>query len=191
MGTASTPSEIVRSPVTIKDAVEHPSGPRCGRPFDCFGPPPALFSAELALLKYDLDHLETITPNSTDAERAFNLIEHAGKKNGDRSEREMVLQFALERLLVGKSQWQVPISDGSATPHGVWLEGSLAYLLVEMKDEPGPWGDPLLQGLVTCGKILAQDKVPFPLRSLHFTEMIPNSIAHSSSCRTYLLSCSL
>ena len=105
MGTASPPSETVRSPVTIKDsAVEHPSGPRYGEPFDCFGPPTALFSPELALLKYDLDHLEAFTPNSTDAERAFNLVEHAEKIFGDRSEREVVLQFALERLLVGKCQ---------------------------------------------------------------------------------------
>jgi hypothetical protein len=91
MRTAGSPSETIKSPAAIKDVVERPSGPRYGGPSDGFGPPTVLFSPELALLKYDLDHLEAFTPNSTDAERAFNLIEHAGKKFGDKSERETIL----------------------------------------------------------------------------------------------------
>jgi hypothetical protein len=63
---------------------------------------------------------------------------------------------------MGKSQWQVAISDGSATPHGVWIEEPFAYLTVELKDGLGLGGEPFPQGLATYGKILAQEKVPSP-----------------------------
>ena len=54
MRTARSPSESVESPASIKGTLESPCGPRYGRPSDRFGPPTALFSRALALLKKDL-----------------------------------------------------------------------------------------------------------------------------------------
>ena len=172
MRTTGSPSEIVKDPSAIKNAVEDPTGPRYGRPSDRFGPSTALFSPELALLKYDLEHLEAFAPNSADVDHAFDLIENAASSFDEEGEREAGLRSILGGLLVGKRQWQVPIADGMTKSYGVRLGKSLAYLIVEAKNELGSGGDPFLQGLLTYSKILAQDQVPFPLCPLlHFTKM--------------------
>ena len=168
MRTTGSPSETVKSPAAIKDAVDSPSGPRYGRPSDRFRPPMALFSPELALLRYDLEHLKVFTPNSTYAEHAFNLIEQSANFFADESKREVAIWPVLGSLLVGKSEWQASIGGGSAKPDRIWLEGPFAYLIVEVKNEPGLEGDLFLQDLVVYGKILAQDKVVSQVHSIPF-----------------------
>ena len=183
MRSTSSPSESVKSFSLIKRTVENPTGPRYGRPSDRFGPPTALFSQELAILRYDLEHLEAFAPNSAGADYAFSLIERAAYFFDDGSIRESALRPILETLLPGNSQWQQQTPDGSAKSEGVWLQGHFAYLIVEVKNEPGLGGDPFLQGAVVYTKILAQDKVrpcscPF---NLHHTQMpqIVSSIPQS------------
>ena len=176
MRTTGSPSDSVKSPAAIMAAVDRPTGPRYGRPSDRFGPPTALFSRELALLKYDLEHLETFTPHSTIANRTFDLIEHAADFFDDEGGKENALRPVLEKLLVGRSQWQAPIIGRSTKSSGVWLEEFFVYLIVEIKDEPGLGGDPFLQGLVAYSKIIAQEKVPSPSRLLHSTK-VPQTVS--------------
>ena len=167
----SSPSESVKSPHHIKRVVENPAGPRYGRPSDRFGPPTALFSKELALLRYDLENLEAFTPNSEGVGFAFTLIESATDFYDDESKRESALRPILGTLLAGNNKWRKPISDRSAKPDGVWLQESFTYLIVEIKNEPGLGGDPFLQGLVVYTKILAQEKVRSPLCPFHPAKM--------------------
>ena len=177
MRTTSSPSESVKNPVSIRHAIEDPAGPRYGRPSDRFGPPTALFSKELALLRYDLEHLEAFTPKSTDADRAFDLIENAVDFFDDENKREAALRPILGRLLVGKSQWQTLMSNGSAKPDGVWLEEPFTYMIVQVKNEPGLGGDPFLQGLIVYSKTIAQEKVRSPSCPFHPTKM-PQTVSH-------------
>lgn len=170
MRTIGSPSEIVKDPVAIKNVIESPAGPRYGRPHNRYGPPTALFSRELALLRYDLEHLEAFQPNSAEIERAFDLIENAVSVSDEEGKREAGLRSILGGLLAGKRQWHVPIDDGSAKPYGVWLEGSCAYLIVEVKNEEGFGGDPFLQGLLMYSKIIAQEKVPSPSCPFRFAK---------------------
>jgi len=171
MRTTGSPSDSVKSPSAIKGAVDRPTGPRYGRPSDRFGPPTALFSRELALLRYDLEHLEALAPHSTTADHTFDLIEHAANFFDDDGGREAALRPILGKLLVGKSQWQVPIANRSIKSDGVWFEEFFAYLIVEVKNEAGLGGDPFLQGLVVYSKIIAQEKVPSPSCLFHSTKM--------------------
>jgi hypothetical protein len=168
MRTTGSPSDSVKNPASVKEAVENPTGPRYGRPSDRFGPPTALFSPELALLRYDLEHLDALAPDSVGVSRAFAFIASAAGFFDDEDERRAELQPMLEDLLKGWGQWQVSIVDGSAKPDGVWLEGIFAYLIVEITGEPGLGGDPFLRSLVVYSKVIAQQKVlssPCPLYS--------------------------
>ena len=176
MKTTGSPSDSVKSPTAIKGAVDRPTGPRYGRPSNRFGPPTALFSRELALLKHDLEHLEAFTPHSKTADHTFNLIEHAANFFDDGGVREIALRPILEKLLVGKSQWQTQFAGRSTKSDGVWLEEFFVYLIVEIKNESGLGGDPFLQGLVVYSKILAQEKVPSPSRLLHSTK-VPQTVS--------------
>ncbi|KAF9644455.1 hypothetical protein BDM02DRAFT_3212847 [Thelephora ganbajun] len=156
-GTLS-PSETVKNAAAVKEAVYNSGGPRYGRPSDRFGPPTALFSEPLALLKYDLEHLESFAPDCRILNPTFELVVTATDFFDDESKREAALKPILRGLLGGQSEWQKSIADGAAKPDGVWLESSLVYLIVELKNEPGLEGDPFLQGLAVYGKIITQDK---------------------------------
>jgi len=187
MRTTGSPSDSVKSPAAIKGAVDRPTGPRYGRPCDRFGPPTALFSRELALLRYDLEHIEALTPHSTTARRAFDLIEYAANFFDDEGGREKVLRPVLEKLLMGQSRWQAPVAGRSTNPDGVWLEEFFVYLIVGIANEPGLGGDPFLRGLVAYSKTLAQEKVPSPPRLLRSTK-VPQTVSpvhravESTSC---------
>ena len=163
MRTARSPSESVESPASIKGTLESPCGPRYGRPSDRFGPPTALFSRALALLKKDLDHLDAFMPTPLFAKSAFSFISHAAGLYIDEARRQEFLRESLNDLLQGKGRWQTQLAGGSAKPDGVWMEGLFAYLIIEMKNEPGLGGDPLLRGLVVYSKIVGHEEVlPFP-----------------------------
>ena len=82
-------------------AVENPTGPRYGRPSDHFGPPTALLSPELALLGYDLEHLNALAPDSVGVNRAFVFIVSAAGFFDDEDEGRAGLQPMLEDLLKG------------------------------------------------------------------------------------------
>ena len=152
------------------------SGPRYGRPAHRFGPPTALFSEPLALLKYDLDHLESLTPepDRTTSDRAFDLIVSAADFFHDEVARERSLKPLLRGLLEGRSEWQRPTTGKSAIPDGVWLQGHFAYLIVELKNESGLGGDPSLQGMISYGKIVTQEEVLFSIVP-HLTTSLPLS----------------
>ena len=60
-------------------AAEAPSGPRYGRPPGYFGPSTALLSPELALLKYDLEHLDAFEPDSTGDNFTLSLMKNITK----------------------------------------------------------------------------------------------------------------
>ncbi|KAF9644456.1 hypothetical protein BDM02DRAFT_947327 [Thelephora ganbajun] len=153
---APSPSESVKSAAAIKGTVCGPAGPRYGRPSDRFGPPMALFSEPLAFLKHDLEHLESFTPDHMTLNSAFELVATATDFFDDESKREAALKPILRGLFAGQNEWQKPTTDGAAKPDGVWLEGSFAYLIVELRNEPGLEGDPFLQGLAVYSKIVTQ-----------------------------------
>ena len=74
------------------------------------GLPTVLFSRELALLNCDLQHLEAFTPDPTVAGYAFSLIE-ATNFVDEGSYMGKPFWSILDRLLQGKSRWQVSPRD--------------------------------------------------------------------------------
>ena len=136
-----------------------PHGPRYGRPSDRFGPPTALFSKPLALLRHEIDNLESFTPDAVTLETAFQFITASTGFYADEKVREVILQPLLKALLPGDIKWQHKTVDGTVIADGAWFEGEFAYMILEMKNEQGLGGDPCVQGLVTYGKIIAQEKV--------------------------------
>jgi len=163
-----SPSDSVKSASAVKDATTDPHGPRYGRPSHRFGPPTSLFSEPLALLEYNLGHLESFTPNHGTLDRAFDLITSSTDFFGDEDKREAVLKLILGGLLPGTNKWQRPTPGKTAQPDAIWLEEPFAYLIVELKNEPGLAGDPFLQTLVSYGKLLVQDEVLFGPHSTTF-----------------------
>ena len=155
-----SPSDSVKSAAAIKETVSGPSGPRYGRPSHRYGLPTALFSEPLAFLKYNLEHLESFTPDHGVLGDTYALVTGSTDFFRDEAVREVFLKFALPGL-VGRNEWQQRTSDKKANLGGVWLEGNFAYLIVESKNEQGLGGDPFLQGLVRYGKIIAQKEVLF------------------------------
>ena len=166
MRTIGSPSEIVKSPTSIKALLEAPNGPRYGRPSGRTGPPTALFSPALALLGHDLEHLDDVEPDAADIAFAFSLIENATGFTDDAGEREAVLRSILGRFL----------EDNSKGSGGTWLEGTFAYPIIEIKHEQGRGGDPFLQGLVVYSKTIAQEEVLFSPCSFH-SAVIPRTVS--------------
>ena len=168
-----SPSDTVKSFSSIKSVVTALGGPRYGRPSHRYGPPTALFSEPLASLKYNLEHLESFTPNHTTLDAAYDLVTGSANFYGDEALREASLKGVLSKLLKGRNEWQRETPENKARPDGVWLQGRFVYLIVELKNEPGLYGDPFLQGLVSYGKIIAQKEVLFcifPIRQLPIIE---------------------
>ena len=155
------PPDSLESAAAVKKVVLSPTGPRYGRPSHRFGPPTALFSEPLAILKYDLGHLQSFTPNPTTLDHTLNIIASATDFLPDEGKREASSKTVLENLLVGRNEWQQPISDKATEPCGVWLEGFSGYLIVTLKDDLGLGGDPFLQGLAVYGRVTTQDEVAF------------------------------
>ena len=184
MKRAPSPSESVESAAAVKRVVLDRGGPRYGRPVRRFGPPTALFSKPLALLKYDLEHLESFTPDPTTLNRAFSLIVGATDFFVDESKREASLKPVLQGLLMGQNKWREQSADQTTKSCGVWLEDHFGYLIVTLKNEPGLGGDPFLQGLLMYGKIITQEKVQyrplfnnFPCTESHYKVcLIPQAI---------------
>ena len=83
------------------------SGPRYGRPAEHSGPPTALFNKALALLRYELDHLDELTPSPVMMDPVFNLVTTATDYFQDEDAR------------------------GTVKPDGVWFEEPFAYLIFE------------------------------------------------------------
>ena len=96
MDKTSSPSESVKSPVSVRDAVVGPTGPRYGRPSHRFGPPTALFSPKLALLKHDLDHLDALVPDEAGAALASSLIKTTAGFFDEEIDRQMPLRPVLK-----------------------------------------------------------------------------------------------
>jgi hypothetical protein len=94
-------------------------------PRQFFGQPPAL-------LKYELDHLELFTPNTTTLDQAFELITTFTGFFSDEKQRETALKPILRLLLPGNAKGQ----------ESNWFEGIFTYLIVELKNEQGLGGDP-------------------------------------------------
>jgi len=170
---ADSPSETVKTFAGIKGAVDNSTGPRYGRPSERFGPPAVLFNEELAFLKYYLDHLETFAPSSSTAFLASALIDTATAFFDEEGRRESSLRPTLQGLIAGTVKWQHKMADGPTKPGGVWLEDLFAYLILEIKNEPGLGGDPFLQGLIVYNKIVTQEKVrSISLASPCFAKML-------------------
>ena len=158
-----SPSDCVKSFSNIKDTVLDRGGPRYGRPSDRFGPPTALFNHALAVLQYDLDHLEALTPPKATISYAFELVSHSTGFFDDEVQREVKLRETLEALLPGGIKWKEKIAGGAIIPDGVWFQGSAVYMIFELKNEPGLGGDPSLQCLAVYSKIIQQKEVsPLP-----------------------------
>lgn len=162
LGGITSPSDTVKSPSEIKATVLDPGGPRYGRPSDRFGPPTALFDNALAVLEYDLGHLEAFTPIPSIVDRAFHFISTSTDFFDKEATRGSELQKILGQLLLGDSKWQQTIPSGTAKPDGVWQEGSFAYMIFELMNEPGLGGDPSLQCLAVYSKIIQQETVSSP-----------------------------
>jgi len=94
-------------------------------------------------------------------DHAFELIVQATDFFPDEDKREIALKRTLKGLLPGQSEWQRWTSGKTAKPGAVWLEGLFAYVVVELKNEPGLAGDPILQSLITYAKLTAQEEVLF------------------------------
>jgi len=56
--------------------------------------------------------------------------------------------------------------DGPVNPGGVLFEGTFAYLVFELKNEPGLGGDPFLQSLAVYNKIIKRKEVQSPSHPL-------------------------
>ena len=153
------PSECVKSPAHIHRTLNDPHGPRYGRPSHRFGPPTALFSKPLALLKYRLDHLKSFTPDPVTVERAFGLISISTCTFDDEICRKIALRCILETLLPGQTGWQQKSMGDRTTPGAAWFEGPFTYLIFGLENEQGLGGDPILKGLLTYGKVVAQPTV--------------------------------
>lgn len=154
-------SETTSDPSNVQAAVTLPSGPRYGRPSDRFGPPTVLFNEALALLKYSFDHLDRLEPPPHILGAAFKFATKAASFYETEVIRARVLQDDLKSLLGENVEWEKSIAGETAKLDGVWFEGSFAYMILELKNEPGLGGDPFLQGLTAYGKIIST-KVPFP-----------------------------
>ena len=126
------------------------------------GPPTALFSYDLAMLEYNIDHLDQFTPNSSFLELARTFVYGAAKFFQDEGAREQSLHDNLEGLLGSTASWRMSIARRSTKPDAVWYEKSLAYLIAEIKNEQGLGGDPFLQSLVVYKKITGGKKVLTP-----------------------------
>lgn len=142
------------------------NGPRYGRPSERFGPPTALFDSALAILQYDLEHLEVFTPLSATMPYAFELISRSTGFYDRGNIRGLNLQPILTTLLPGKSKWQHKMADVAIKPYGAWFEGSFVYMIFQLQNEPGLGGDPFLHGLTIYSKIIKQEQVPSSLPSV-------------------------
>jgi len=158
MRTIGLPSEIIKSPTSIRAFVEAINRP---------GPPTALFSPELALLQYDLEHLDDLDPDPADLAFSRSLNENAGGPTNDAGEREAVLRLILGRFLEKNSEGQV------LTTGRTWLEGSFTYPIIEIMHG---FGDSSLQGLVVYSKTIAQEEVWFSLRPF-YSAVIPRTVS--------------
>ena len=169
VGAGPPPSDCVKNFANIKAAVTSSTGPRYGRPSDRFGPPTALFSKPLAMLRYNLEHLDKLTPDHGTITPAFDFVTTGAAFFDDEEKRGEVLQKLLKSLLGRDARWQTPIAGGTAKPGGVWFEGPFAYLIFELKNEPGLGGDPLLQSLAVYSKIVPQEQVSshFPASGIY------------------------
>lgn len=87
---------------------------------------------------------------------AFDLVANAAEFYSEEDVREHALRTTIKNLL-RESQWQVLMTVGSGKPDSVWLEGFFAYLIFQLKNEPGLGGDPFLQSLAVYSKIINQD----------------------------------
>ena len=173
--TRDSPSECIKSFANIQTTLNDHHAPRYGRPPHRFGPPTAIFSEPLALLKYRLDHLESLTPDPLVLGSSFDLISTSASTFGNEGRREEGLKPTLQALLPGMGSWQHKTVGGSSIPDAAWLEGSFTYLIFELKDEVGLGGDPFLQGLLVYGKVTAQKTVCSP-SFLHLTRPPLNHI---------------
>ena len=112
-------------------------------------------------MRYNLGHLESLEPDYGTLDHAFDLITSSADFFADEDQREERLKVTLGGLLPGKCVWQRKTPSQTAKPDGVWLQGSFAYVIVELKNESGLGGDPFLQSLVAYGKLTAQKEVFF------------------------------
>ncbi|KAF9779327.1 hypothetical protein BJ322DRAFT_1024686 [Thelephora terrestris] len=151
-----SPSDSVKSSAAVKETSNDPDGPRYGRPSHRFGPPIALFSPPLALLKHQLDHLELLTPDPRTLDNAFKFVTQSADFYENENDRERALNPILKNLLPDDTRWQT-LTGGKVKQGGV-RAASFIYLIFELKNEQGLGGDPFLQGLVSYGKIVTQDK---------------------------------
>ena len=185
---APSPSDSVKSASAVKDVTISPSGPRYGRPSHRYGPPTALFSEPLALLEYNLGQLESLEPDPGMLDYAFRLITISTDFFADEDQREASLKEIMRGLLPGHNEWQRPTPGKTAKPDGLWLQGPFAYIIVELKNEPGLGGDPFLQSLVSYGKFTAQKEVLFVPPPNNFPPLI-HVVVRRPTPRTVQLSC--
>ena len=164
-----SPSECVKSPTGVEEALNGPHGPRLGRPSHRFGPPTALFSEPLALLKYELDHLELYTPDTDTLNLAFLLITTSSGFFADENARGGPLRSLLNVLLPDDIEWQELTVEETARPYGVWFEGDFPCLIFELKNEQGLGGDPVLQSSMSYGKVITQKLVCSSLFLVHLS----------------------
>ncbi|KAF9793479.1 hypothetical protein BJ322DRAFT_132244 [Thelephora terrestris] len=156
LGGTTSPSDSIKDFNKIKRTVTFPSGPRYGRPSHRFGPPTVLFNDALARLKYDLEHLDKFTPPHQKLCHAFSLTTIAADFHSSDEERFKSLKDPLKELLGTEASWKESVASGSTIPDGLWLEGPFAYMIFELKNEPGLGGDPFLQSLVVYGNAVKQ-----------------------------------
>ena len=166
LGGNVSPSDCVKSSAAVKESVLDPSGPRYGRPSDRYGPPTALFDHALALLQYDLERLQALTPPDATIPHAYDLISNSARFFDDENVRGSTLRDTLEALLPGSTKWHWSMVDGPVNPGGVLFEGTFAYLVFELKNEPGLGGDPFLQSLAVYNKIIKRKEVQSPSHPL-------------------------
>lgn len=135
------------------DCVKNPTATRY-RPSYRSGPPATLFNKALAVLQYDLQHLDAFLPPSSGVSNASNFISRSVDFYDDDDKRKSSLRGIIQALLPGENKWQEFVDNG-----GLWFEGSFVYLIFELKNEVGLGGDPFLQCLSVYTKIIEQHEV--------------------------------
>ena len=102
---------------------------------------------------------------------AFDFVTTGAEFFDDEKHRAKNLRKTLKDLLGDNAEWEKMMADGNAKPDGVWVEGphDFAYLVFEIKNEPGLGGDPFLKSLAVYGKIVEQKQVQFssPARRIY------------------------
>jgi hypothetical protein len=152
LATLPSPSSVIKSAGTIKQI---------------FGVykihlnqvPPAIFSPPLANLQRQLEHLDDISITSYDISRSSFYHPRAIEHYSNKEERQAAVKGIVEEVFGGGAEWMTLIAEPKITPDVAWWSHGFITCLMELKNNPGLYGDALLQAVIDYAKIVSQTRV--------------------------------